>query len=329
MPRAGQGLLAHRSTNQNGPIKLHDHDSCVADGRDTDDDQLQRVPAGTGVNDSAARLLSRAYDAGVEGSAEHITGLTARPLKQAPTDAATAAVSSGACNPGKAIASDRPSAEAATLLGVAAAEAAPAVTNATASCLRNGTMAGDKAPAQVLQTHPAAITPDLRHLPDSVINSARLHAAPAAASTGMQAGKNVQRPDATHPAHASEMDGMHAEPAVRSAEGNAASGPDHRSSAASPRANLRTAVALQAHSVIGGSQPPGKESQPSGGVRVNAELLRLRSLYFSGGPGTGRAVPALSRGSSQEARDLALASRLQQEECRRAGPALPGRAPQV
>lgn len=81
-------------------------------------------------------------------------------------------------------------------------------------------------------------------------------------------------------------------------------------------------------------QPPqGSDNKSlakaSGGSRVNAELLRLRSLFAAGsGNASGVKRAAVPGGSSQEARDLALAARLQQEECRRAVPRSPP-APQV
>ena len=313
-----KGLLAHQDATHNGSTELHEHDSCDAGGQGTDDVQHRRASASTGADDSAACLLSQAYDAGLEGSADDTSGLTAGPCKQPPADTAIAAVNSGVCPYG---ASDRPSGEAAILPGVAAAEDAPASTNAAASRLRpQSLVAEDRAPAQVLKARQAAVSPVLSHLSDS----SQLHAAPAAASTGMQAGGNLRQPDATLSAHGSEVDGMNTQPAAHSAEVHAASGPAHRSSATPSQANVTMAEAPQARPATVGSGRHVTEPQASGGVRVNEELLRLRSLYTGGGSGNCRAGPALSRDSSQEARDLALASRLQQEECRRAGPGHPG-----
>ncbi|KAK9826961.1 hypothetical protein WJX74_001872 [Apatococcus lobatus] len=106
------------------------------------------------------------------------------------------------------------------------------------------------------------------------------------------------------PAHAAGGSGVNAEPASCHAAAEASEG-GIAASGTGPRAPARA----------------------SGGSGVDAELLRLQSLFS--GSGGGRPGSALMGGSSQEARDLALAARLQQEECLRVGPRNSGLIPQA
>ena len=98
---------------------------------------------------------------------------------------------------------------------------------------------------------------------------------------------------------------------------------------------LNTAVQLSASTMPDGCRPGAAAAglMPHAGSKVGAELLRLQSLFAGGRPAFGPAQlanagglgkgPGATRSSShsQEARDLELAARLQEEECLRVRPA--------